>query len=46
VIAIEPEHWHTWLHGTPQEAMALVGLPPEDLFSHGAADPVQQVPLM
>ena len=45
VIAIEPHHWQTWLHGTPEEAMALVQLPPEDLFSHGAADPAVQGPL-
>ena len=45
VIAIEPHHWHTWLHGSPQEAMALVGLPPEELLSHGPADPAVQAPL-
>lgn len=45
VIAIEREHWDQWLHGTLEEAMALVKLPTADLFSHGAADPSKQVPL-
>jgi putative SOS response-associated peptidase YedK len=46
VIAIEAGDWGTWLHGTPQEALALVGLPAEDAFAHGAAEPGKQVPLV
>jgi hypothetical protein len=45
VIPIERADWDTWLNGTVEEAMALVQLPPEDLFAHGAADPKQQVVL-
>jgi hypothetical protein len=45
VIPIERKDWDTWLNGTLEEAMALVKLPETDLFSHGAADPAQQVTL-
>jgi putative SOS response-associated peptidase YedK len=45
VVPIEREHWHTWLHGSIDEALALIRLPPEDLFSHGPADPQVQVQL-
>jgi putative SOS response-associated peptidase YedK len=46
VIAIERADWETWLHGSIEEAMALVRLPSEELFAHGPADPQQQVPLI
>lgn len=46
VIPIERDDWHTWLHGSIDEAMALVKLPHEDLFVHGPADPAQQVQLL
>ncbi len=42
VISIERADWETWLHGSNEEAMALVRLPPEELFAHGAADPAAQ----
>jgi putative SOS response-associated peptidase YedK len=45
VVAIEREHWKTWLEGTPAEAAALIGLPPLERFRHGAADPARQVAL-
>src|SRR5205085_9163820 len=45
VIPIERKDWDTWLNGSIDEAMALVKLPGLDLFSHGAADPAQDVPL-
>jgi putative SOS response-associated peptidase YedK len=45
VIPIERKDWDTWLNGSVEEAMALVKLPELDLFTHGAADPAQQVPL-
>jgi putative SOS response-associated peptidase YedK len=45
VIPIERPDWDTWLHGTPEEAMTLVRVPPATLFAHGAADPALQVPL-
>jgi len=45
VIPIERTNWDQWLNGTIDEAMALVKLPDIDLFTHGAADPAQQVEL-
>jgi hypothetical protein len=45
VIPIEREPWDRWLTGTVEEAIALVKLPEVDLFSHGAAEPRQQVEL-
>lgn len=45
VIPIERKDWDTWLNGSIEEAMALVKLPEPDLFSHGAADSAQEVPL-
>jgi len=45
VIPIERADWNTWLHGSIDEALALVRVPAVDLFAHGAADPVQQVAL-
>lgn len=39
VVPIEREHWDQWLHGSSEDAMALVKLPPEELFLHGPADP-------
>jgi len=32
-----------WLHGTPEQAQALIRLPALELFVHGAANPAQQV---
>lgn len=46
VVPIEPEHWDRWLHGSIDEAAALIQLPAVDLFSHGAADPDKQVELL
>jgi hypothetical protein len=47
VIPIEREHWDQWLHGSIEEALALVKLPDESLFAHGPVDPVvQQVALI
>ncbi len=45
VIPIERADWDTWLHGSIEEALALVRVPPLELFAHGAADPAQEVPL-
>lgn len=45
VVPIEREHWDQWLHGSSQQALDLVRLPPPELFSHGPADPAQQVAL-
>jgi putative SOS response-associated peptidase YedK len=43
-IPIERADWETWLHGSLEEAMALVRLPEEDLFRHGPADAKQETP--
>jgi putative SOS response-associated peptidase YedK len=43
IIAIERADWDTWLHGSVDQAMALVKLPDPELFVHGAADAAQQV---
>jgi putative SOS response-associated peptidase YedK len=45
VVVIERADWDTWLHGSVDEALALVRLSPPDLFSHGPADPAVQVQL-
>lgn len=45
VIPIERADWHTWLHGSIDEALALVRVPPLDLFAHGAVDPAQNIAL-
>lgn len=40
VVALEPEHWSTWLSGTNEDAGLLIGeLPPLACFAHGPADP-------
>ena len=45
VIPIERSDWDVWLHGTLEQAQALVRVPPIEVFRHGAADPAQTVPL-
>ena len=45
VVAIERADWERWLHGSAEEARALVQIPPVARFAHGPADPAQQVPL-
>jgi putative SOS response-associated peptidase YedK len=40
VIAIERADWDTWLHGSIEQALALVKLPDEALFVHGPAEEV------
>ena len=45
VIPIERQDWDTWLNGSIDDAMTLVKLPEVDLFTHGAADPQQEVAL-
>lgn len=27
MVVLEPGDWHAWLHGTPEQADALIGLP-------------------
>ena len=45
VVPIEPEHWDEWLHGTHEQAMALIRLPEIGCMVHGAAEPALQVEL-
>jgi putative SOS response-associated peptidase YedK len=45
VVSLERADWEQWLHGSTEEAMALVKLPPAESIAHGPADPAQQVPL-
>jgi putative SOS response-associated peptidase YedK len=45
VIPLEPADWDAWLNGTPEQALALVRVPPCETIAHAAADPAQQVTL-
>jgi len=45
IVALERGSWEQWLHGTHEEAAALVRLPADDLYEHGPADPQVQVQL-
>ncbi len=45
VVPIERADWDAWLHGTPEQAQALIQLPAFELFAHGAANLAQQVEL-
>lgn len=45
IVTLEDHQLETWLHGTRDEAAALIQLPGPDLYAHGAADPAQQVQL-
>lgn len=45
VISVEQGDWDAWLHGTKEQALALVKVAPLAAFAHGAADPGQAVAL-
>ena len=45
VVPLETGDWDTWLHGTVEQAEALIRVPPLELFVHRAKDPAQQVEL-
>lgn len=45
VVPIEPADWDQWLHGTVDQASALIRVAPVDAFRHSAADPAKQVHL-
>ena len=45
VVSLEPGQWDAWLHGSTQQAQALIRLPDAALFRHGAADPTRLVQL-
>ena len=44
-MPIQRESWDRWLNGTIEEATALIQVPASEVFSHGAADPGQQIEL-
>jgi putative SOS response-associated peptidase YedK len=39
IVAIEREHFKTWLEGSKEEAAQLMRLPAVELFEHAPADP-------
>lgn len=45
VVPIERGQWNQWLHGSIDQAEALIQLPPLDLIKHSAADPEKTIPL-
>ena len=45
VVPLDKSNWETWLHGTMEQAEALIELPALELFKHGAKDPTQQIAL-
>ena len=45
VVPLEKGDWDAWLHGTVEQAEALIRLPPVELFVHGPQDPTKQVQL-
>jgi hypothetical protein len=45
VVAIEARNWDEWLHGTKEQAMALITLPEMGCIAQGAAEPELQVAL-
>jgi putative SOS response-associated peptidase YedK len=45
IVSLERDQWERWLHGTREEAAALIELPAADLYAHAAANPEQHVQL-
>jgi putative SOS response-associated peptidase YedK len=45
VVPVERDRWDEWLHGSVEQADALIQLPALEIFSHGAADESKNVPL-
>lgn len=45
VVPIEAGDWDAWLHGTVEQARALIKLPALDLIVHGPEDPDKRVGL-
>ena len=42
-VPLAPGDWDQWLNGSPEQADALIQVPPVELFRHGAAEPGKQV---
>ncbi|MEO8391238.1 SOS response-associated peptidase family protein [Polaromonas sp.] len=45
VVPLERDRWDEWLHGTVEQAEALIQLPAPEIFRHGASDPAKNIPL-
>lgn len=45
VVPLERDKWDEWLHGSVEKANALVVLPAQEIFKHGAGDPAKNIPL-
>lgn len=45
VVPLEAAQWDEWLHGSPDQADALIQLPALEIFRHGAGDVAKNVPL-
>lgn len=45
VVPIERERWDEWLHGTVEQAQALIQLPPLEVFRHAATNPAKNIQL-
>ncbi|RYF29946.1 MAG: DUF159 family protein [Comamonadaceae bacterium] len=45
VVPIEPKHWDAWLHGSVEQAEALIGLPDLECIRHRAVDAARQIDL-
>jgi hypothetical protein len=38
VVPIERADWDTWLHGTRDQSMDLIKVPPAELLEHGPSE--------
>jgi putative SOS response-associated peptidase YedK len=45
IVTLERAAWDQWLHGTREDAAALIELPPADLYTHSPSDPAVEVRL-
>lgn len=45
VVPLERTDWDAWLHGSVEQADALIQLPKLEVFLHGAGDPAKNIPL-
>lgn len=45
VVPLERDRWDEWLHGSVEQADALIQVPSLEVFRHGAADPAKNIPL-
>jgi putative SOS response-associated peptidase YedK len=45
VVPLERDRWDEWLHGSLEQAEALIVLPAVEVFRHGADNPAKNIPL-